>query len=236
MGARDRTRRDLANVVSNTDETEGMAGLPDLFNGMATAVQKYPGAIISMSFAAAESTFTVDDVKNSLQGALHKVFEDATANDVTLLAGAGDTGTDNQNVTETGFNSFADVNFPASDPLVTAVGGTALEADWRWNPQGTADDYWSCQLQGTKTCPKDFLASIEGTGTQVESLWKEDWAGAGGGGGVSTVFDEPDFQKGSSNEKNGEWPSHASGRRDERGHQWRRRGIRNSDGTERSES
>ena len=88
------------------------------------------------------------------------------------------------------------MNFPASDPLVTAVGGTALEADWHWNPQGTADDYWNCQLQNAKKCPTDFLASIEDTGTQLEGLWKEDWAGAGGGGGVSTVFDQPDFQKG----------------------------------------
>ena len=69
-----------------------------MFNGMAMAAQKYPGAIISMSFAAAESTFTADDVKNNLQGALHTVFVDATATDTTLLAGAGDTGTDNSNI------------------------------------------------------------------------------------------------------------------------------------------
>ena len=51
-------------------------------------------------------------------------------------------------------------------------------------------------MQGLATCPKDFLSSVETPGDQVESLWKEDWAGAGGGGGVSIVFTTPDFQSG----------------------------------------
>lgn len=186
----------LVNVLANSDETVGMAGMQDLFNGMQTAAQKYPGAIISMSFAAGEATFLASDVPNFLQGSLHKIFADATASGSTLLAGAGDQGSVNTNITNSGFDSFASVNYPAADPLVTAVGGTAMEDGWLWTPQGTADDYWACQLQGLATCPQDFLSSIASPSTHLESVWKEDWAVAGGGGGVSTVFATPDFQAG----------------------------------------
>jgi subtilase family serine protease len=184
----------LVNVVTNSDETVGMAGMQDMFDGMAMAAQKYPGAIISMSFAAGELTFTQDDIKNSLQGSLHQIFVQATQTGSTLLAGAGDNGSVNISVDQSNFSSSPDVNYPAADPLVTAVGGTALQAGWRWNPQGTADDYWACQLSGQSPCAMDFLASVETPGEQVESLWKEDWLGAGGGGGVSRVFATPDFQ------------------------------------------
>ena len=93
----------LVNVVSNSDETVGMAGMQDLFNGMKTAAAQYPGAVISMSFAAGEKTFTADDLKNSLHGELHQIFVDATATDSTLLAGSGDNGSVSENMAQTGF-------------------------------------------------------------------------------------------------------------------------------------
>jgi len=47
-----------------------------------------------------------------------------------------------------------------------------------------------------KTCPKNFLASVEQPTSLVEAVWKEDFALAGGGGGVSKIFAAPDFQAG----------------------------------------
>ncbi|MGZ3709154.1 MAG: hypothetical protein ACXWPM_10345, partial [Bdellovibrionota bacterium] len=89
----------------------------------------------------------------------------------------------------------------------TAVGGTSLEYGWKWNPQGTIEDYLDCksrQRQQTtmnpdakpSDCPKDFMAADDIAGSRIETAWKEDWALAAGGGGVSTVFAAPDYQAG----------------------------------------
>jgi len=76
------------------------------------------------------------------------------------------------------------------------VGGTAIESGWLWTPQGTVEDYWKCQIQGSSKCPTDFLLSKNVKGSVTESVWKEDWALAAGGGGISTIFSIPQFQSG----------------------------------------
>ena len=195
----------LVNIVSNSDEVTGMSGMQDLFNGIQTAIQKYPGAIVSMSFGTGEGTFTSDEAKTYLQGSLHQILQQATTAGMTLLASSGDQGSANANTADTSLESFADASYPATDPLITAVGGSAIEAGWTWTPQGTADDIWNCRLdnailqsnhQSPKKCPMDFLLSASTPGSLLETVWKEDWAPAAGGGGVSTVFAAPDYQSG----------------------------------------
>lgn len=76
-------------------------------------VPQYPGAIVSQSFGDDETdTSAFSDFR-----ALHKVFVTATRAGGTLIASTGDFGaTDgNDNVTAA---------YPASDPLVLAIGGT----------------------------------------------------------------------------------------------------------------
>ncbi len=186
----------LVNIVTSSDETYGMNGLQDIFNGIQMAVKQYPHAIISMSFGTGEATFEAADIKASLQGTFHQILQDGTNADFTFLASAGDSGSAETNIGQTSFLNFANASYPASDPLITAVGGTALQSGWAWNPEGTADDYWACQLAGTSPCPKDFLKSSEGGTKVTESVWKEDWALAAGGGGISTIFSTPNFQEG----------------------------------------
>jgi subtilase family serine protease len=185
----------LVNIVSNSSETVGMNGMQDLFNGIRLAIQKYPNAIISMSFATSEATFSASDVKTFLQGSLHQTFVDATSAGFTLLAGAGDTGSTNIDSAQTSLLNYPNTNFPASDPLVTAIGGTSIQYHWRWNPQGTADDFWACEFAKNAHCPTDFFQAMVTDGI-TESVWNEPWAVAAGGGGVSTVFKTPDFQSG----------------------------------------
>jgi subtilase family serine protease len=90
--------------------------------------------------------------------------------------------------------------------LVTAVGGTALEYGWKWNPKGSLEDYLDCKSRQNQqkmanpkatpaACPNDFFASEEAPGSRIETIWKEDWAMAGGGGGISSVFGMPDYQR-----------------------------------------
>ena len=185
----------LVNIVSNVSETTGLTGLPELFLGIQMAVKQYPGAVVSMSFGTGEPTFTASDIKNYLQGTFHDILKKATAADMTLLASAGDQGSTNINTDQSSLIGFANASYPATDPLITAVGGTALEYGWEWTPQGTAEDFFTCEITKNPNCPTDFLAS-QSSNRRTETVWKEDWAFAAGGGGVSTIFDAPDYQSG----------------------------------------
>ena len=76
-------------------------------------VPRYPGAIVSQSFGDDETdTSAWSDFR-----ALHKVFVAATRAGGTLIASTGDFGA-------TDGTDAAVAAYPASDPLVTAVGGT----------------------------------------------------------------------------------------------------------------
>jgi subtilase family serine protease len=184
----------LVNIVTNTSETVGLAGFPDLFAGIQTAIEKYPGAIISMSYGTGEPTFSDSEISTYLKGSFHKIFAQATAAGVTLLASTGDSGSTNLDAAQKNLIASPNASYPASDPYVTAVGGTALQAGWKWTPSGTADDFWTCTLAKNPNCPTDFLASQVSSGFQTETVWKEDWAFAAGGGGVSSVFEAPTYQ------------------------------------------
>ncbi|PYU21596.1 MAG: hypothetical protein DMG32_20255 [Acidobacteria bacterium] len=89
----------------------------------AAAIAKYPGSIMSQSFGVAE--FLVQGNKAQIAQA-HKNYLAAQAAGITVLASAGDFGA--ANASSLGFKLIfgtqANASFPASDPLVTAVGGT----------------------------------------------------------------------------------------------------------------
>jgi subtilase family serine protease len=82
----------------------------------AAAIKKFPGAIMSQSFGIPELVVRGD---NAQIAQAHRNYVAATAAGITLLASAGDSGATN-GVSAT----IANAGFPASDPLVTAVGGT----------------------------------------------------------------------------------------------------------------
>lgn len=76
-------------------------------------IPQYPGAIVSQSFGDDETdTASIPDFR-----AMHRVFAAATRAGGTLLASTGDFGA-------TDGNDYVVASYPASDPLVTAVGGT----------------------------------------------------------------------------------------------------------------
>ena len=84
----------------------------DLAQTVASCAPNYPGAIISQSFGSDE-----DLVSPTALATFHAAFDAATAAGDTIVAGTGDFGA-------TDFDSYAIAAYPASDPLVTAVGGT----------------------------------------------------------------------------------------------------------------
>ena len=78
----------------------------------------YPGAIVSQSFGDWETDVTA----GTSFAAEHKIFQAATRLGDTVLASAGDAGATWTQYTGTASPALA--SYPASDPLVTGVGGT----------------------------------------------------------------------------------------------------------------
>jgi subtilase family serine protease len=79
-------------------------------------IPKYPGAIVSQSFGLQESAIKGNGNNTQVQQA-HRNYELFQSLGDTIIASAGDFGASN----ETNVNS---PQYPASDPLVTSIGGT----------------------------------------------------------------------------------------------------------------
>ena len=116
-------------VTVPTAEVLGVQGFPQMMNAVQYVVDNHLADVISMSLGAGEGTFSTTGV--SLLN-LRKAFIDAQANNVTVLASSGDGGSSNalkEPTKNPGLIPYPSVGWPASDPLVTAVGGTYLCTD-----------------------------------------------------------------------------------------------------------
>jgi subtilase family serine protease len=101
--------------------------LDDIVAAEQQVIPQYPGAIVCQSFGDDETDFSsLSDFR-----AMHRVFAAATRAGGTLIASTGDFGA-------TDGNDYAVASYPASDPLVTAVGGTQglPYPDGLWNEPG----------------------------------------------------------------------------------------------------
>jgi subtilase family serine protease len=162
----------ILNVTTNPAETLGVQGFPAMMNAEQFVVDHHQATVISQSFGAAEESF---DSTQSLLNLRH-AFIDAAANNVTVLASSGDFGTANtvktpvKNPTTIPFPS---VQWPASDPLVTGVGGTYLCTD---------------PVTGTGVDSTDPPAKCKANPGVREIGWTD------AGGGFSHVFATPSYQ------------------------------------------
>ncbi len=138
------------------------------------AVQNYPGSIISQSFGSPEGGVKGNNIQ--LKQA-HQNYVAAAAQGITVLASSADLGASN------GSYLFANAAFPASDPMVTGVGGT------QGLPLGNL-----VTLSGS--CAPPLTSACTPTGYGAEQVWNEAWIVAAGGGAVSSVFAPPSFQTG----------------------------------------
>jgi subtilase family serine protease len=98
------------------------------------ALPKFPGAIVSQSFGADETGAAADP---TLPGTLEPLYFGALLRGGTLLAASGDFGASNGTELE-GVTPSVMASYPASDPLVLAVGGTegAPGPDGLWSNGG----------------------------------------------------------------------------------------------------
>ncbi len=118
----------IINVTTNPAETLGVQGFPAMMNAEQFIVDNHLATVITQSFGAAEESFgSTQSLLN-----LRHAFISAAADGVTVLASSGDGGS--ANVLKTPVKNpktipYPTVGWPASDPLVTGVGGTYLCTD-----------------------------------------------------------------------------------------------------------
>jgi subtilase family serine protease len=116
-------------VTTPTAETLGVQGFPQMMAAEDYVVGHHLASVISQSFASAEEAFGSTKALLNLRYA----FIHAAANGVTVLGSSGDGGTANSKKTPVGKGGSTiqqpTVVWPASDPLVTGVGGTYLCTD-----------------------------------------------------------------------------------------------------------
>jgi len=116
-------------VTTPTAETLGVQGFPQMMAAEQYVIDHHLATVISQSFASAEEAFAS---KQSLLK-LRYAFVSAAQNGVTVLGSSGDGGTANSKKSPVGQGGslipYPTVEWPASDPLVTGVGGTYLCTD-----------------------------------------------------------------------------------------------------------
>ena len=156
----------------------------DIASALTYAVNNNLGSVISMSFGENESCLAPAD-----QTAYHNAFMAATAKHITLLASSADQGAALN--TCDGNSWVKAVSSPASDPLVTGVGGTELTVakyclasrgcDPTANP---APGTYQSETAWNEGLPYGDFGNVFGEGTLST------------GGGFSVVFAEPPYQEG----------------------------------------
>jgi subtilase family serine protease len=134
-------------VATPVSETEGMVGFREIAAAENYVIDNGLADVISQSFGATEQTFPSRHSVLELRSALVNAAE----HDVTVISAAGDSGaTDFQSDQETLY-PYRVNSWPASDPLVTSVGGTRLRLD----------------ADGDRTAP--------------DNVWQDSYGASGGG-------------------------------------------------------
>ena len=158
-------------VETPVAETVGVRGFPQIVASENDVIDHGLADVISQSLGAPEPTFPTH---GSLL-ALRSAYVNAKAHGVTVLAATGDAGpTSYRTGAMRSFFERPVTDWPATDPLVTAIGGTALHLD----------------ASGVRTSP--------------DSVWNETVANLppasvyprASSGGVSAVFSRPGYQGG----------------------------------------
>lgn len=150
-------------VETPVAETEGVTGFPEIVKAENYVIAHHLADVISQSFGATEQTFPTPQALLNLRSA----FTAAAKANVTMLASSGDSGATNATLSGTTDYLHRVVGWPASDPLVTGVGG----------------------LQ--------YFLDATGKQTQPPAVWNDTsllGSLASGGGGRSAIFPRPWYQ------------------------------------------
>jgi subtilase family serine protease len=171
-----------ANIVvaaTPTAENEGTSGFPQIVQAEKYVISHHLGGVISQSFSATEESFPSHRSLRALRGA----YTDAARHHVTVLAASGDSGAADVGRDGSTYYLRPVASWPATDPLVTAIGGTRLQltpAGLRTAPDSTWNDTYN----------KPAQRYINGSAGPAPLAT---------GGGTSDVFARPRYQNTVSN-------------------------------------
>ena len=161
-------------VETPVAETEGVTGFPQIVKAEEYVINHHLGDVISQSFGATEQTFPSGAALQALRGA----YIAADRQHITVLSASGDDGATDLGLNEQTFYTRPVTSWPASDPLVTGVGGTQLHLDSNGNltsPATVWNDTFNASAQ-------DFILGSSGPSPLA------------GGGGKSIFFSRPAYQ------------------------------------------
>lgn len=114
-------------VETPVSENEGTSGFPQIVTAEKYVIGHRLGGVISQSFTATEQTFPSWRALRALRGAYVEAAR--RRYDVTVLGASGDQGATDFRLDGSLLYTFPVTSWPASDPLVTAVGGLELQLD-----------------------------------------------------------------------------------------------------------
>lgn len=148
-------------IETPTSETEGLQGFPEIIKSEQAMIAANKVDILSQSFAATEETFDSPEQIRQLSSEIYPLAQQAG---VTVLSSSGDSGPTDDMLDMKSLYTYPVTSWPASDPLVTAVGGTRLNV----------------AASGLRATP--------------DVAWGGPGVSGAGGGGRSVVFGRPTFQ------------------------------------------
>jgi subtilase family serine protease len=151
----------------------GTVSMDQILKAEKYVIKHHLGGVISQSFVATEQAIGSAAVR-SLRGA----YLAASAGHVTVLAGSGDSGATGFEPDQQRYYTHPVTAWPASDPLVTAVGGTRLNLDASGNRK-SADAVWNDTYSRTAN---QLVYGDNGPNPLAA------------GGGKSVIFQRPSYQ------------------------------------------
>ncbi len=149
------------------------AGMSQVVTAEKYVIAHHLGDVISQSFVATEQ-----DIGYAGIAPLRAAYIDAYDHHVTVLSGAGDTGAAGFEQNGATYYSYPVTGWPATDPLVTAVGGTRLDLAASGN-RVAADTVWNDTYSSTAN---QLIHGDNGPNPLA------------GGGGASVIFARPAYQ------------------------------------------
>jgi subtilase family serine protease len=153
----------------------GTVSMDQIVTAEKYVIRHHLGGVISQSFVATEQAIGSAAIR-SLRGA----YQAAYSAHITVLAGSGDSGATGFGSNQQSYYTHRVTSWPASDPLVTAVGGTRLNLDASGN-RASADTVWNDTYSRTA----NQLVNGDNGPNPLAA-----------GGGKSVVFGRPSYQNG----------------------------------------
>jgi subtilase family serine protease len=129
-------------VETPVSENEGTSGFPQIVAAEKYVLAHHLGGVISQSFGATEQTFPMSKLPAGLH--LRSAYIEAARRGyhVTVLSASGDAGATDLKTNMTSYYTHPVTSWPASDPLVTGVGGLDLALD-RFGHRLRPDKVWN---------------------------------------------------------------------------------------------